>query len=286
MHPPELFAASESIVDRIVAGVCRRARLTGADAEDFASDVKVALLDGDFAILREFEGRSSLQGYLSVVIERLYYDQRTRRFGRWNASAHAERAGPATVLLEKLLCRDHRALEQAIPIVQAAHPGMTAEEIAKIAEQLPERTSRPRAVALDEVVAGQLVSSDSADARALDHDAGRIANRTSAIVRRTLDELSPEDRMIVRFRFGSSLTIAQISRLMRLPQRPLYRRIDSLLAEFRRALTEAGIDAATVAAVIGRELNFGLTGGENGQSQQSDEDDDGHEPAATAGETP
>ena len=36
--------------------------------------------------------------------------------------------------------------------------------------------------------------------------------------------------MLIRFRFGSSMSIADISRILRLPQRPLYRRLEALLA--------------------------------------------------------
>src|ERR1041385_4658834 len=99
MDPAELFRASTALIDRITAGVCRRARVSGADAEDFSGDVKLALMEGDFAILREFEQRSSLAGYLSIVIERLMFDQRTRAFGRWMPSAQAKRLGDAAVLL-------------------------------------------------------------------------------------------------------------------------------------------------------------------------------------------
>lgn len=75
--------------------VCAAVRVWWRRAEDFASDVRVALLEDNFAILRKFEKRSSLQSFLSVVIERLFYDQRTRALGRWFASAHAERHGAA-----------------------------------------------------------------------------------------------------------------------------------------------------------------------------------------------
>ncbi len=271
MDPAELFRANTSLIDRIAAGVCRRVRVDGADAEDFASEVRLALMEGDFAILREFEGRASLHSYLSIVIERLMFDHRTRTLGRWTPSAQAKRLGPAAVLIEKLLVRDRRALDEALPVIRAAHPELTREEIERIAAQLPERTSRPRAVPLDDVVADTVPASDSAEERVRTQDAGRIATRASDVMRRTIDALSVEDRMIVRFRFVSSMSIADISRLTRLPQRPLYRRIESLLARLRAALQEANIDAASAAEIIGPayEMNFGLTETENEKTMQS-----------------
>jgi RNA polymerase sigma factor (sigma-70 family) len=271
MDPAELFRANASLIDRITDGVCRRARVTGADAEDFAGDVRLALMEGDFAILREFEGRASLAGYLSIVIERLMFDHRTRTLGRWMPSAIAKRLGDAAMLLEKLLQRDHRSLDEAVPFMRAAHPELVREELARIAAELPPRTSRPRAVPLDEVVADTVPASDSAEDRAMTHDAEKIAARASEVMRQELGSLPTEDRMIIRFRFGASMSIADISRVTRLPQRPLYRRIESLLARLRRALTAAAIDSASLAEIIGMtgEMNFGLTETENGAAMQS-----------------
>ena len=276
MTPADLFASSTSLIDRITAGVCRRARLVGADAEDFASEVQVALLDDDYAVLRKFEGRSSIQSFLSVVIERLFFDRRTRQMGRWFPSAQAERIGAAAVLLEKLLTRDRRSLEQALPIVLAEHPALTRAEIDGIAARLPERTSRPRPVPIEDVSSGRFVAVDAADARALAAEASAVAEHTAAVVRETLASLPLEDRMIIRMRFGTSMTIAEISRVTRLPQRPLYRRIEGLMQQFRRAFSAAGLDARSVIELIGAttaEMNFGLRQPENGISHQSDNDE-------------
>jgi hypothetical protein len=47
------------------------------------------------------------------------------------------------------------------------------------------------------------------------------------------------------------MTIADISGLLRLPQRPLYRRLESLLKRFRAAFAAAGVEARDVAELIG-----------------------------------
>jgi RNA polymerase sigma factor for flagellar operon FliA len=244
----------------------------GADAEDFASEVKVALLEDDCAILRKFEERSSLQSFLSIVIERLFYDHRTRAFGRWFASANAERLGPAAVLLEKLLRRDRRDIEQALPIVQVAHPELTRADVEALAEKLPERVSRPRPVALELASRDGLASSSSADDRALAREAGELADRAGIVIRNTLAAFALEDRMLIRMRFGTSMTIAAISRVMQLEQRPLYRRIEALLLLLRRALGDAGVDGSMVSDLVERtttEMNFDLIDAENGAADQS-----------------
>jgi RNA polymerase sigma-70 factor, ECF subfamily len=62
--------------------VCREVRLDGAAAEDFASSLRLAFLKDDCAILRSFEGRSSLPSFLTIVVRRLFIDER-RLEGRW-----------------------------------------------------------------------------------------------------------------------------------------------------------------------------------------------------------
>jgi RNA polymerase sigma factor (sigma-70 family) len=271
MNARDLFAANLGLIDRIISIVCRRANLFGADAEDFASETKLALIENDYAVLRKYEGRSSLETFLSVVIRRLYADSRTRARGRWHASSEAQRLGPLAVQLETYVRRDGRSLDEALTLIRDSDPGVTREALAALLEKLPERTGRPRAVDL-EGVAHAISGGESADARAI---AGEM-NRTSAIaghaLREQLEVLPTEDRVLLRLRFGSEMSIADISRMMQLPQRPLYRRLEWLLAHLRGALIGAGIDRAAAAALVGHEdaaMDFGLMNGKTDGSRPS-----------------
>ncbi len=262
MNPRELFESSLSTIDRIVATVCRRAHIRGADAEDFASSVRVGLLENDCAILRKYEGRSSLTAYLTVVISRMLSDERIQALGRWYASNEATRLGPAAVLLETLLRRDRRSLEEALPIVSSAYPEITRAEAERIADRLPERNPRPRFVELDDAELPAIEAAETADESMLMAEKLRLSARTARVVRETLAAFSLEDRTLVRLHFGSSMSIADVSRMMRLPQRPLYRRLERSLAMFRSALLEADIDASSVyeliSSAVNEEMDFGL----------------------------
>src|SRR5688572_4266032 len=103
MNPKDLFETNLGTIERVIAVVCRRARLFGPDAEDFASEVRLALIENDYEILAKYEGRSSLDTFLTVVIQRLLADARTRAKGRWHASTEAQRLGPVAVQLETLV---------------------------------------------------------------------------------------------------------------------------------------------------------------------------------------
>ncbi|HXA16926.1 MAG TPA: hypothetical protein VN380_08045 [Thermoanaerobaculia bacterium] len=58
------------------------------------------------------------------------------------------------------------------------------------------------------------------------------------------------------------MKIADISRMLRLPQRPLYRRIEALLERFRASLAAAGVDGSTAADLLQKSsvdtLDFGF----------------------------
>src|SRR5438045_3685156 len=81
MNPGDLFRANLPLIDRTIDRVCRRARLFGPDAEDFASDVRLALMADDYAVLRKWEQRSSLATFLTVVVQRMLVDRRVRTYG-------------------------------------------------------------------------------------------------------------------------------------------------------------------------------------------------------------
>jgi hypothetical protein len=60
--------------------------------------------------------------------------------------------------------------------------------------------------------------------------------------------------------------------MLRLPQRPLYRKVESALAHLREALTAAGIDAGTASGLIGSAvplLDFDLATGKSATAERS-----------------
>lgn len=259
MDAASLFRVNLALIDRVTSEVCRRGRLPDADAEDFASTVRIALMEDDYSILRQWQGRSSLAGYLAIVIRRLLCDQRTHDFGRWRPSSEARRMGEAAVMLERLVHRDGRSVEEVMPIVRAVDASLSREDVLAMASRMSAPEKRPRPVELADIV--EPAAPQTADASAQSWDAQRIARRTTAVVREVTANWPDEDVVILRLRFGTSMSIADISRMLRLPQRPLYRRIESLLAKLREALEQSGLDAATLSDVIGsdaEDLDFGL----------------------------
>lgn len=269
--PKDPFEANLDVIECAIAQVCRSVRLCGADAEDFASSARIALLADDCAVLRKYEGRSSLGSYLAIVIRRLFFDQK-RSEGRWYPSAEATRRGEAAVMLERLLRHDGRTLAESIAITKAEHPDADIRQLEAAADVFPERAARLRLVPVVEGDEERFAGAGVADDLVTALDLRQRSDRTSRAVQTALALMSPQDRVTLRLRFGKGMAISDIARALGIAQRPLYRRIEALLAVLRRELERAGIDAAEAAELIGaagERLDFGLASGKNDGLQPS-----------------
>lgn len=275
MNPSELLEANLRLIEGIVERVCRRARIYDADADDFAATVKLKLVEDDYAVLRNYQGRSSLATYLRIVIERWLADETIREYGRWHPSTAATRMGAAAVLLETLVRRDRRTLDDALPLVRAIDANLTRADLERMLLEMPERRPRANVVTdLENAPPAALLTRESADTPLRVAEARDISARASRVIREELRAMNAEDRTILRMRFAASVSISDISRMLRLPQRPLYRRIESLLGRMRKGLAHESIDGSAIAEVLdarlAEELDFGLDV-ENGGIRQTKE---------------
>src|SRR5690554_6597075 len=96
----QLFVENLPLIHRVTAAVARQNRLSVDDAEEFAATVHLRLIADDYAVLRKFRGRSSLQTFLKVVIQRICLDFRDAQWGKWRSSAAARRHGEVAIRLE------------------------------------------------------------------------------------------------------------------------------------------------------------------------------------------
>jgi RNA polymerase sigma factor (sigma-70 family) len=240
MTREELLLANYGLIERLVAWVSARRGLRSADAEDFASTVKLRLVENDYEILGKFEGRSSFQTYLAVVINRMYLDFQTARFGKWRQSAAARRRGPVALRLERLVYRDGCTFDEAVGILQTnEHVAESRDELHAILLELPCRPSR-RAQAL--AAARQEPSTRSDGPIAVERaERQELADRTFAVLRQVLASRPADDRVFLRLHFDTGLKVADAARSLGEDQKALYRRRDACLKEMRLALGSSGI---------------------------------------------
>lgn len=256
-----LFLSELPTIERVIHFTSRRAGLHTDEEEEFGSLVKLKLIENGYAIVRRFERRSSFAAYLSVVVQRLLLDERTTRWGKWHASAEARKLGERAITIEAMLLRDHRTMDEVLSALQRRWPNLTKADVEKVARLLPTRTARPRVVELE--LAAGAIGADAADvdAAAFASDRTKTAGRIAEVIRTAVSGLDERDRLILRLRFEEGMRTADIARILRVEQKPLYRRIDRALLTLRHALMEANISAHDVSEVLasrtGSDLDFG-----------------------------
>jgi RNA polymerase sigma factor for flagellar operon FliA len=243
--PERLFHANLHVIEAVIRHVANRHRLAPDERDEFASDVRLRLIENDYEIVRRFEHRSSLRTYLATVIQRLFLDYRNKAWGKWRPSAEARRLGPIATRLERLITRDGLSFDEAVGVLQTNEGvTMSRDELHAIFDRLPMRTPK-RFVgeqALDDLLAPAATTEDALVAR----EQAAAAARAQQALDRALARLPAQDQLIVRLRYADEMTIAQIARLMHLEQKPLYRRLARIREDLRAALEADGVTAPDV----------------------------------------
>jgi RNA polymerase sigma factor for flagellar operon FliA len=257
----ELFLSHHAEIRRAVSWVCARHGLRGADAEDFASEVNLRLLDHDCEILTKFEGRSSMGTYLATVVTRLYQDFQNKRFGKWRTSAEARRLGPLAVQLERLVYRDGYTFDEVTELLKTGDGERPSREsLHDLLLRLPRRPVRPKGNPVPyepSIPPDGPLELERAERR-------KQGKRVGAVVRAELERLPARDQVFLRL-LMKGLTVAQAARHMGEDQKALYRKREAFLKSVRAALEKEGIGQADLDAL--------LSSGEWDEDLWSDADD-------------
>ena len=237
------------LVDQIVRTIGRRRHLSAAEQDDFASFVRLRLVDDNYAILRKFQNRSTLWTYLATVIERLSLDFCAEKWGRWRPSAMADRLGHVAVLLERLVTRDSHTIEEAMEIVRTNHSvALTHAELRRLWDQLPVRV---RTTEVGEEAAAAVSSADSSESFVEDADRQKRIERLQRALATAFAQIAAQDRVLIALRFDQDLSMVEIAKLTGSSVPTLHRRLDKSVKQLRSALTGAGFDPREVANLIG-----------------------------------
>jgi RNA polymerase sigma factor (sigma-70 family) len=246
-----LFVQNLGAIERIASSICRRHGLGREDVEDFVSAFNARLVESGYAALGKFRGDSSLTTYLTVVIAMAFRDYRAQRWGRWRPSAVARAGGPLAVRLETLVYRDGLSFDQAVERLRSTGAtDRSARELAEIVARLPRRAPlRPVEVGAESLAAtpAQYGADDRVSSQS-DEDE-RIA--VEAALSRALGALPAEERLMIRMHYWDKLSIADVARVLALPQKSLYRRIDRALADLRTQLEASGVSREQAHSLVG-----------------------------------
>ncbi len=249
MNPEEIYLQNLRTIERIAAFVARRHHLETSEAEEFVQEVRVRLLDDDYAVIRKFEGRSSFSTYLTTVIGRLFTQWRVEQWGKWRPSAEAKRLGDKAITLERLLSRDGFTLSEAVRVLTTGSSPYTISELEAIYLRLPPRNPRPVVVADDTVPDVVAVEADAYE-RIEAGDRGRALRRAMQKIDDLIQKMDAEDRLILQMRFWDARRVPDIARALHLDQKKLYKRLDRLFLLLRRELENAGLSQSDLSGLL------------------------------------
>ena len=212
--------------------------MTPDAADEFASWARLRLFEHDCAVLRKFRGESTIRTYLTTVLVHLFLDWRNAQWGRWRPTAAARRLGPLAVELERLVLRDGRDYEEAIGTLlstQAAVSRAECDETWSRLKRQPVRKMTSTEVLVD------VPARDEAHTRVDFEDSSVKAQRVSSAVRQSLRRLDHQEQIILRLNYVNNFTAKQIAAVTGLVAKPLYRRIEQIVAKLGQNLQAAGL---------------------------------------------
>ena len=264
MDVEELFLRHLGTIERIVAYIGRSNHLDCLETEEFGAQVKLELIEGNYAIIRKFEGRSCFATYLTTVIQRMFYQHRVRLWGKWRPSAEARRLGDKAISLERLMFRDGMTFREAVGIMTTGCGATcTAGELESIHARLPVRQPRPVLVSGD-LLPENAANEEDTESRALEAERARLVRAIAIVLDRCMADADAEDQIILRMRFWSARRVPDIARALQLDQRKVYKRIERLLVRMRSALAAGGVRRAEVDEILARnDQEIRMGSGEN-----------------------
>jgi RNA polymerase sigma factor (sigma-70 family) len=250
MTPKELYESNLALIDRATAFVCRRNLLCGPEAEDFRQSVHVKLLENDYRVLQKFKGDSELRTYLVTVIQRHLLDWRNQKWGKQRPSAEARRLGKMALKLEELIRRDGLSTAEACEtLLTNHHVDAPRAELERMAAAIPRRPPR-RTVGEDELT-NRPAETERPEERILEGQLRSEAQHLLTALEKALGELPADDRLVIEICVLGNKKIAEAARFLGLPEHPLYRRREQILARLRQALKREGFSWKQVAELLG-----------------------------------
>jgi len=247
-----LFLDNLPLIDRMVASVCRRNRLTKEECEDFASVVHLKFIADGYDVLRKYSGKcASIRGYLNAVVNHAYQDHRNHVWGKWRPSTEARRLGPLAIRLDTMLHRDGLTLEEACALAAPED----REEMQRLATLLVPRAKRRMEDVreLDQLPSGERSPEDEL----IDREREAVLEGLQAALAEARSRLGSEDQLLLHLRLERPLSLVRIAKAFGWETRRMYRHWAKLIDNLRTQLEGRGFTHEQVAWVLEPEADGG-----------------------------
>lgn len=256
MTPKERYDAHIGDIQRIAAYIGRRNHLAPQDVEEFTQEVLLRLLENDCAIIGKFKELSEFTTYLTTVIGRLFQQRRVEMWGKWRPSAEAKRLGDKAIVLERYMSRDGYTFAEAVKVLTTPEGAQYTEiELEQIYVRLPPRTPRPMEVSGDVMPDAATIDADAFD-RVEMAERERDARRTAKAIDSAIQQMDVQDRQILHMRFAQALKVPDIARRLRIEQKKVYKRLDTLFGRMRKKLEAAGLHRSEIGSLLNTDTDL------------------------------
>lgn len=246
--PKEIFLENLKHIEKVIRK-CSRS-FSRQDAEDFKGHIELKLIEDNYGVIRKFSGKNGakLETFLTTAIVHACHDYRDHLWGKHHASAEAKRLGPVAVHLEKLMVRDRYTFEEACEILRTNEKvQMSVAELSDLRAKLPPRV--PKQVVGEGSLEVELAPGLGPEQQVLEDETEVFRRRVYMGLKRALDTLPSDDHLLVKLWLKYS--IADIARIRKVDQKPLYRRMEKILKALRKALDRQGIRREEIKELLG-----------------------------------
>jgi RNA polymerase sigma factor (sigma-70 family) len=234
------FLKSLPVVHDVIRTVCRKGRVSPEEESEVTSSVIFKLINNDYEVFRQFEGRGALRTFLFAVVSRHLIDDRNARWGRFRPSKRARVLGSAAVYLEKLVYRDRTAIGEAVKLIaNTPRWGLNSRQVRSLYARLPQRNQVDRRLeGLEEAEKRQVHPMiDAVEHREQQDQAARARQALAAALRR----LPPEHRGLLHQRFQDGRSVIAIATATGRETGAMYRHFARILDHLRVDLQQQGL---------------------------------------------
>ncbi len=241
LQPEAWLEAHYPELEKVVQHLCDRKRVWGDEADEFHSLARLHFVERDYAVIRELGQVQSVQSYLYAVLSRLLVDYIRQRKGRFRPSRKAEGLGETAMLLERLVVEQRLTLEETFQSLTITHQRpLTRQEFQELCRSLDLQRGRPEVQGLEEP---ELLPASEASTEELAFVSPRVLLEPALAELEHLKEgLSPEDQLLLEWRFRDQLSISEIARVLKLSRYHAENTLQRLLLRLRERLLEQGLD--------------------------------------------
>ena len=230
--------------------VVRQRQYTAQMADDCFLFVCERLSDDNFGRLQQFDPARGVafRGWLSAVVANLCVEWHRREFGRERMPPAIERLSALDQRVFRYRYQQDLGLQTCFELLRGEVPDLTREKLSAALARVQNALSwRQRWSLLRH--RGRYLAPATGQSSVFDlPDRGADPERLASIderrgrLRRALQQLPPEDRLLLRLRFEQDLSLEQVARVAGLPNLHMARRrIEAAVARLGEALPDVDV---------------------------------------------